>query len=357
MHIALVVDPERLPFDGVAIERLAVAMAADTAQVTRIVPPSAVEAQGSRLIPVRTLDFDGSILFRRSRLGALSSALAEQRPDVFVSFGARAFAACVELAGDMGAALIAMISTQDELTRTPLRRHLDLLDAVGVPTGPLAVRAARVVPPELVSVIPLGIGVPASPPPAAPQSVAIAGSARDVGAYRAVFAALADVAPALPDLQVAIEFPPGHDTKLWGIAREYHIQSILNGVQRLEQIRPLALSCGVFMVPEPVHGTRTLLLEAMASGRTVLAMEDSMANYLIDDVTALLAKDRDPRTWTRMLTRALLEPQVAQALGTEGALRTAAVFSSSRCATLLLEACAAAVRGPAIPFPSTSTPT
>lgn len=352
MHLALVVDPERLAYDGVALERLAVALAAEGTQVTRILPTSAAEASTARLIPVRTLDFDGSPLFRRGRLGALSSAMEEQRPDVFIAFGARALAAAAELADDLEAVLVSMIATEDELARTPLRKHVALIDAVGVATAPLVARAAKWVPEDLVRMMPLGVAVPTTPVPAAHQSLAIAGAARDVGAYRAVFAALADVASALPDLQVAIELPPGHDPRIWALAREYRIQGLLNGVQRLEQIRPLALACGVMVLPEPVRGTRSVILESMASGRLAVAMEDSMANYLIDGITALVAQSRDAKEWTRLLTKALLEESAVAPVRAEGALRVAALYGSSKCAAQVLDACTVAVRGPVIPFPT-----
>lgn len=350
MHIALVMDAERLAVDGAALERLAVALAADGVKITRVRPPMSMEASLARLIPVRELEFDGSPLFRRSRLGALSSALEEDPPDAFVSFGPRAFAAAAELAEDLEAALIAMVSSEDELTRTPLRKHGALLDALGVSTGPLVARAGRQVSHDLVSVMPLGVAIPTHRTPSALLSVAIAGNARDVGAYRAVYAALADISSAAPDLQVAIEFPPGHDPKLWALARQHRIQGLLNGVTRLEDIRPLVLECDVIVLPEPVRGTRTLVLEAMAAGRLVVAIEDAMAQHLMDGVTALMAQEREAREWTRLLTRAILDPAGTSGIRAEGALRVAAQFGSSRCAANLLEACVTAVRGPLIPF-------
>ncbi len=355
MHIALVIDADRLLTDDAAFQRLTVALAAEGARVTRIMPRSTDERPMARLLPVAAYDFAGSPLFRRARLGALSLELEDSPPDVFVSFGARAFEAAAELAEDLEAGLIAIIATEEELQRTSLRKRVAFLDLVGASTAPLAVRAARAVPEELVTVLPLGVQVPANGKgePPSPASLAIAASARDDGAYRAVFAAIADVAPALPNLQVAIEFPPGHDPRLWRLAREMGIQPYLNGVSSLESIRPLALSCGVFVVPEVVHGTRPLILEAMAAGRIVVAMDDPFADFLIDDVTALIPRERDARSWTEHLTRALLDPACAS-IGREGAIRTAARYASARCATQLLEACETIVRGPAIPFPGTA---
>lgn len=350
MHIALVVDPERLAVDGMAIERLAVALAAEGTQVTRVLPADGAEPALSRLFPVKQYDFDGSPLFRRSRLGALSLDMEEQRPDVFVAFGARALAAAGELAEDLESALISMVATEQELSQAPLRRYAHLLDAVGVSTGPLVNRALRFAPEDVVRLMPLGVALPSRPAPPAAQSVAIAGPARDLGAYDAVFTALADIAPALPDLQVAIELPPGHAPTLWRLAREHRVQSILNGVERLEQIRPLALQCAVMVLPEALHGTRSLVLEALATGRTVVCMDDSTANFLVHQATALVAEDRSPREWTTLLTRALLDPASTQPLRDEARHRMAAQYGSARCASLLLEACTLAVRGPVIPF-------
>lgn len=353
MHVALVVDPERLVTDAAEIQRLAVALAGEGVRVHRVLPPWRDEPPLARLLPASAFDFGSSMLFRPSRLGALSSALEEDRPDVFVGFGARGFDAAAELAEDLDAGLVAMASTLEELEAMPLRAHLGRLDLVAAATAPLAVRAAKLVGESLVTVLPLGVAVPSpgARTPASPQSLAIAGSGRDDGAYRALFRAIADVMPALPELQVAIELPPGHDPGLWRVAREAGIQRVLNGVSHLEGVRPLALACGVMALPEPAHGVRAIVLEAMALGRAVVASDDPHADHLIDGVSAFVAQERDAREWTSILTKALLEPAESGRIGAEAAARTAARFASSRCAEQLAEACSAIVRGPAIPFP------
>ena len=353
MQLALVVDPERLLTDGAGIQRLAVALAGEGIRVHRILPPWRDEPPLARLIPASSFDFGSSMLFRPSRLGALSSALEPDRPDVFVGFGARGFDAAAELAEDLDAGLVAMAASSDELDAMPLRAHLGRLDMVCASTAPIAVRASRIVGDGVVRVLPLGVPIPSARDrwPASPQSLAIAGSGRDDGAYRAVFRAIADVMPALPELQVAIELPPGHDPKLWRLARELGVQRVLNGVSSLESIRPLALACGTVALPEPVHGTRSIVLEAMALGRTVVAMDDQFADHLIDGVSALVAQERDPHEWARLLAAALLPADGAPRVGEEAAARAAARFSSARCAEQLADACASIVRGPSIPFP------
>jgi glycosyltransferase involved in cell wall biosynthesis len=348
MHLALVIDPDRLVQDGAALQRLAVALVAEGVRVRRVLPTARDDAPLARLIPVSTYDFAGSPLFRASRLGALSSELEEDKPDAFVSFGPRAFEAAAELARDLDAGLVAMVSTA-----TPLRRHADRLDLVGTSTGPVALRAARVVGDDLTTVLPLGVATPdggRTPPPPA-EGIAIAGPARDDGAYRAVFSAIASLMPTMPDLQVAIELPPGHDPKLWTLARELRVQRVLNGVTSLESIRPLALACGVVALPEAVGGTRSIVLEAMAIGRCVVALEDPMADHLIDGVTALVAAERDARVWGTLLSAGLRGTEVSARIGAEASVRTAARFGSARCAAQLAQACETVVRGPAIPFP------
>ena len=353
MHLALVIDPDRLEQDGAALQRLAVALVSDGVRVRRVLPTGRGDAPLARLIPVSTYDFAGSPLFRASRLGALSSELEEDKPDAFVSFGPRAFEAAAELARDLDAGLVAMVSTARELDAMPLRRHADRLDLLGAATGPVSLRAARVVGDDLTTVLPLGVATPdggRTPPPPA-EGIAIAGTARDDGAYRAVFSAIASLMPTMPDLQVAIELPPGHDPKLWTLARELRVQRVLNGVTSLESIRPLALACGVMALPEAVGGTRSIVLEAMAMGRCVVALEDPMADHLIDGVTALVAEERDARVWGTLLSAGLRSAEVSARIGAEASVRTAARFGSARCAAQLAQACETVVRGPAIPFP------
>jgi glycosyltransferase involved in cell wall biosynthesis len=80
-------------------------------------------------------------------------------------------------------------------------------------------------------------------------------------------------------------------------------------------------------------------------------MDDQFADHLIDGVSALVAQERDPHEWARLLAAALLPADGAPRVGEEAAARAAARFSSARCAEQLADACASIVRGPSIPFP------
>ena len=91
MHLAMVVDESRLATDGPAIQRTAVAMASAGARIHRVIPTFREEPPLARLLPASGFEFGSSRLFWPSRLGALSSALEEDRPDAFIAFGARAF--------------------------------------------------------------------------------------------------------------------------------------------------------------------------------------------------------------------------------------------------------------------------
>jgi glycosyltransferase involved in cell wall biosynthesis len=93
------------------------------------------------------------------------------------------------------------------------------------------------------------------------------------------------------------------------------------------------------------------VLEAMAIGRCVVALEDPMADHLIDGVTALVAAERDARVWGTLLSAGLRGTEVSARIGAEASVRTAARFGSARCAAQLAQACETVVRGPAIPFP------
>jgi hypothetical protein len=86
-------------------------------------------------------------------------------------------------------------------------------------------------------------------------------------------------------------------------------------------------------------------------------MDDPFADHLIDGVTALVVQERDAREWTAQLTKAMLDPAVAGAVGAEAAVRTAAGFASARCADQLAAACESIMRGPSIPFPGAGTST
>ena len=54
MHVALVVDPERLLTDAAAVQRLAVALAGDGVRIRRILPPARDEPPLLRMIAAST---------------------------------------------------------------------------------------------------------------------------------------------------------------------------------------------------------------------------------------------------------------------------------------------------------------
>jgi glycosyltransferase involved in cell wall biosynthesis len=93
------------------------------------------------------------------------------------------------------------------------------------------------------------------------------------------------------------------------------------------------------------------VLEAMALGRTVVAMDDPQADHLVDGVTALVAQERDAREWAALVSRALGDRELVGRVGAEASARTVARFGSATCAEHLATACAHALRGPSIPFP------
>lgn len=85
--------------------------------------------------------------------------------------------------------------------------------------------------------------------------------------------------------------------RLWRELRTLGLLDRVTLADDLERRRDLALRCDALIIPEEDLGQRSLVLDAMAGGLTVVAREDAAADNLIDGVTALVAPAPSVSVW------------------------------------------------------------
>jgi len=82
------------------------------------------------------------------------------------------------------------------------------------------------------------------------------------------------------------------------------------------------------VAPEPFGRT---MVEAMAAGRPVVApAEGGCLDIVVDGVTGLLYKPRDPEALAQAIVRLLRDPQMAETMGAAGRTRATGLFTQER---------------------------
>jgi glycosyltransferase involved in cell wall biosynthesis len=96
-----------------------------------------------------------------------------------------------------------------------------------------------------------------------------------------------------------------------------------------EEVARQVRQCGVAVLPSLTEMCPTVVLEAMSSGRPVVASNRGGIPELVQDGrTGLLADPDQPATFAKALIRLLTAPDLANAMGHDGRMRVLTTFTS-----------------------------
>ena len=101
----------------------------------------------------------------------------------------------------------------------------------------------------------------------------------------------------------------------WQIARRMNLLHQVTLIEPHDSTRDLVLEADVLLVAQPMAAARTLLLEAMAAGRPVIACADPDIDYLIHDQSAHVIDRPNPGKWAAVLAELRDEPDKYRRLG------------------------------------------
>lgn len=87
----------------------------------------------------------------------------------------------------------------------------------------------------------------------------------------------------------------------------------------------------IFVLPSLFEGMPLSILEAMASGKAIVATNvDGTAEVMVDGVTGFLVPPGDPSTLARKIIHLLCDPQLREKFGKEAQMRVINLFSAER---------------------------
>jgi hypothetical protein len=329
MHVAAIIDEERLAHERPMLDRLLVALINDDARITRVLPRESDAQPGpddSRLgltprihAPMRVLPW-----MRRQRIEAIVEAMSSALPDVIHVVGERAWGLALELAGEIDRPVTIDVWSSALVRRVPHGRAARHVGGYVAATQPIAQALRRRVGEELVWLV--RPGVAAAKPRAeraaraATDTIALAiiGGGRDMPAYRAVLAALSRVMTQMPHVQAVLELRGPHEHEIWRVVQRLDLLGRVSSITDAALHRPLLTQCDFLLLPERVGEVQSLVLEAMALGMPVVASEDPALDMLIADGTAALVAGAKAAEWVQALQRLLSQPTEARELGERG---------------------------------------
>jgi glycosyltransferase involved in cell wall biosynthesis len=300
-----------------AVPRDAAAIAQELATPGVFTTPVTYEASGLPL----TLSLRAAKLLRTAGVDPEDEAT---RVDVVHVFGGSAWDMGRELARQCGAALAL------EVWRAGLTTKARAFKAPGGIAGedpPLLFAPDPVVerllmregPGPVVRTVRWGVHAPAIDEqravPDRPPFVAMVGGGRDRRAAGAALEGLSRVLGAFPNLVAIADAAAARSAGLWALARKLGILHNLSLNEELEGRREMVLNADVFLHAESGGEQRSMLLDAMAHGKVVIAAEDKSVSWLVDGRTARIVPRGDAGAWAAAIEAMLKDKAAARALG------------------------------------------
>jgi hypothetical protein len=360
VHVALVIDDERLYREHGAINRLSVALMAEGVQLTRIVPDTLLDIE-PRYEQVMGLARRFGVPFhvlpwmRRARCASIVEDLEKTPVEVVHVIGERGWT----LGLDVGTAFDCPVSIEldkgSQVLRVPRGRGGRNVAAYIAPTMPIAEAMQLRVDSDLVSYVPTGVAIPPRPRRVfenVSESIAITilGKATDLAVYRAMLDALARLTKRYPQLQLFLELPSKRSHEIWRHAQRVGLLPRLSAISHAADHRALITRCDLALLPESGGAVRTVCLELVARGVPVIGTSDPWLDFLIEGETAAIVGGLDVDEWDGRIGTLIEHPEMARAHGLRARDWMMANRPSSAQAARLVTTLTRSVSGTALPF-------
>lgn len=177
--------------------------------------------------------------------------------------------------------------------------------------------------PQLVHVIPSGVAIPDTHDSTAileGERFAIVGTAGPLEAAKGLtffLRAAADVVKEFPQTLFLIAGAGPEERALRRLTRRLGIQKMVTFVPNMLDFSTSLDAMDVFVLPSLKQGLGTIMLEAMARGRPVIATSaGGVYSAVTDDVTGCLVPPSDSDALATRIKELLRDPQRARAIGT-----------------------------------------
>lgn len=318
MHVALIIDNERLEREGAMLHRLTTGLAKRDVEITGVLPELLPEEQPHadrgviEASTILTTRMRVPLWMRRARAHKLAAELDRSTPDLLHAIGERSWTVGLEVARALDVPVTLDVWSAELVQRAPQTGAASRVAGFTCPTEPIADALRRQVPSDLVSLVPLGVEVPPQARamlehPDDSMALAIIGSGHDTAAHKAMLTGLSRLTKELPQIQACVELRGPHEHEIWRHARRLDLLGHISAIFDAAWHRQLMTGCDVLVVPERFGQMRSLILQAMATGMPVVASDDPYLDMLIPDETAVIVGQPDPDEWAAQLRLVLTD--------------------------------------------------
>ncbi len=320
MHVAIIIDDERLENEQAMLNRLCVGLIDEGARVTRIVPEgSDSQSEGERAVALAArIEYPINVVpwLRSQRRRRIVEKFERSLPDVLYASGRETWALAIELAAEMDRPLAFDVWGMSLAARVPRLRGRSLHACYVAATEAAAKALRQRVSSDLVATIPIGVSVPPEPFEILDQAdrasgIAVLGRCRNPAGYRVVAKALEGVVQRRPQVHIVLELDGPREHEIWRLFRAAGLMSRTSAILRAQVHRQLLTRCDIAILPETDGEIRTVVLELMAAGVPIITRADPAIGLLVPDRTAAVVRDLKPEPWAAAIRRIIAEPQYA----------------------------------------------
>lgn len=329
MHIAIIIDEERLKQEQAMLNRVCIGLMAESVQVTRIVPetalPDAVDQFEQRIALATRIETSMRVLpwLRSQRTNRVVEQLGKKLPDVFYAVGQRAWGLGIELASQLERPLLIDVAVPDHVRAAPRPTEVSNIAGYIACTPELGKALSKRIDAGLISVVPIGVALPSTlrQPPEVddrPIALAVIGSGRDSKAYQVALEAISHVARDGVALQVFLELRGPNEHDLWRLAGKFDLLGVVTVIGDASLHRSLVIECDAMLLPDATGEPRSIVVEAMAHKIPVIARRDDMLASLINEETALTFTGLDAAAIAALISRICRSRDDARSIGERG---------------------------------------
>lgn len=329
MHVALIIDNERMGRERALLRRTVEGLTDRGWQVTAIVPEtSQAEQDAAGELPLPGAAHVWARMrvppwMKRFRSRRVAASLESSDPDMLHAYGERAWALGLDLARLLDRPITLDVWSAEQVRRVPHARAASHVSGYVAPTEPIADALRQRIEPGLVSLAPLGVEVPPEPRSILARreetiTLAIIGSGLDAITHRPMLTGLSRLTKEFPQIQACLELrgPGAHE--IWRQARRLDLLGHISAIEDAAQHRALLTGCDILVVPERFGQVRSLILTAMGLGMPVIAADDPFLDMLQADRTAIIVEQADAEEWADNLRQLFVDSDLARRIGAGG---------------------------------------
>lgn len=361
MRIALIADRDFFTREHALLNRVTVGLMSSGMQVAMITADGRAGRHGGGLTaraqyPAARLPWSRHFYAKQVLRQLMAQPWGDAPADVIHAFGEESWDIAIALAEILGAPAILEVWSTDLVGRLPRRRQQAHIGAYTTASSRIAHLLGSHVSSEAVHVTPWGVLAPPDDDLRGILtdvkdcvSAVVVGSGRSLDSYEAVLGGIALARQECPQLIAFVSTPPGTGSRLHAIIKRYGLPDVVSLIPQAESARQLVLKSDLIIAPESSGEHRSLMLEAMAAGRLVLAAPDHCVAYLVAEETAQLVPP-SADAWCTALVDAVLKPDDARWRASRAREHVTSHFTASSYIEMLIDLYRRTAAGDALPF-------